>query len=180
MDGGIQAWQGLVADGPPDGGVAYFAAGTSAADMAALAWTLEENTRLFYTSLAGLRPGTEESSLFMKLVDAEEHHKATLSSLHRDLTSEPIERFRTQQTGPVLEGGVSMEEALTWAQDKPARKVLAASMNYEANAYDRYLKMVDVSESADAKDVFLTIAREEKGHLKKLGLLLDQVVEKER
>ena len=72
MEGGIQEWQGLTAEGPPEGGIAYFAAGTDAADMAALAWALEENTRLFYTSLAGMRPDTEEAALFLKLVNAED------------------------------------------------------------------------------------------------------------
>lgn len=146
--------------------------------MAALAWMLEENTRLFYTGLIGMRPGTTEASLFEKLVDAEEHHKATLSEVHRKLSSEPIERFRLQQVHPVIEGGVSMEEVLSWAQDKPLRKILAYAMGFEANAYDRYLKMYNIAESDDAKAVFKTIGIEEKGHLRKLGELLDEEVGK--
>lgn len=179
LEGGIQAWQGLTAEGPPEGGVAYFESGAGAADMASLAWALEENTRLFYESLAGMRPGTGEAELFMKLVDAEEHHKETLSSIHRQLSDKGVERFHREQTGPVLEGGVLMEEALAWAGDKPSRKILAASMGFEANAYDRYLKMVHLSEDEDAKEVFRAIAKEEKGHLKKLGELLDKETAKE-
>ncbi|MCJ7499768.1 ferritin family protein [bacterium] len=179
MEGGIQAWHGLTADGPPEGGIAYFASGTDAADMAALAWALEENTRHFYSSLAKMRPGTDEADLFMKLVSAEEHHKETLSSIHGKLSGEPVDRFYRGQTSPTLEGGVGMEEALSWARDKPAKKILSISMGFEANAYDRYLKMVDVSENDDAKEVFRTIAKEEKGHLKKLAALLDQQHQKE-
>ena len=178
MAGGIQAWQGLTAEGPPEGGVAYFASGTDAADMAALAWALEENTRHFYSSLAKMRPATDEADLFMKLVSAEEHHKETLSSIHGKLSGEPVDRFHRGQVDPILEGGVDLEEALSWARDKPAKKILSMSMGFEANAYDRYLKMVDVSESDEAKEVFRTIAKEEKGHLEKLGELLDQVTEK--
>lgn len=176
MEGGIRAWQGLTADGPPEGGVAYFSEGTGAADMAALAWALEENTRTFYLELAQARPGTEEADLFRKLVDAEEHHKATLVSIHRSLTSEPVERFHRDQGDIVMEGGVLMKEALDWAADKPARRVLSASMGFEANAYDRYLKMADRAGESDAREVFLTIAREEKGHIRKLGELLEQVI----
>ncbi len=179
MAGGIQAWQGLTAEGPPEGGVAYFASGTDAADMAALAWALEENTRHFYSSLAKMRPGTDEADLFMKLVSAEEHHKETLSSIHGKLSGEPVDRFHRGQTSPTLEGGVDMEEALSWARDKPAKKILSMAMGFEANAYDRYLKMVDVSESDEAKEVFRAIAREEKGHLRKLSRLLDEVVQKD-
>ncbi|MDF1526900.1 MAG: ferritin family protein [bacterium] len=180
MEGGIQAWHGLTADGPPEGGVAYFASGTDAADMAALAWALEENTRLFYSDLAKMRPGTDEADLFMKLVSAEKHHKETLFSINGKLRGEPVDRFYRRQSSPILEGGVGMEEVLSWARDKPAKKILRITMGFEANAYDRYLKMVDVSESDDAKEVFRTIAREEKGHLRKLGELLDQVTEKQK
>jgi rubrerythrin len=175
MEGGIQEWHGLTAEGSPEGGVAYFAPGTDAADMASLAWALEENTRLFYTSLNAMRAGTEEAGLFMDLVEAEEHHKQTLESIHGRLSDEPVERFFRDQTSAVLEGGVSREEALAWAEGKPARKVLAITMGMEANAYDRYLKMADVSEDADARAVFQAIAREEKGHIKRLGELMDEV-----
>ena len=179
MEGGIQAWHGLTADGPPEGGIAYFASGTNAADMAALAWALEENTRLFYSDLAKMRPGTDEADLLMKLVSAEEHHKETLSSIHGKLSGEPVDRFYRGQASPILEGGVGMEEAISWAKDKPAKKVLSLSMGFEANAYDRYLKMVDVSENEDAKKVFRTIAREEKEHLKRLSKLLDEAVKQD-
>jgi rubrerythrin len=177
MEGGIQAWHGLTAEGPPEGGIAYFSAGTDAADMAALAWALEENTRHFYTSLSALRTGSEEADLFMKLVEAEEHHKQTLESVHKNLSDENVDRFYRAQGTAVLEGGISMEEALSWADDKPSRKILGESIGMEANAYDRYLKMADISEGKDSKDVFLAIAREEKGHLERLSRLLDKVVE---
>ena len=179
MDGGIQAWHGLTADGPPEGGVAYFESGTGAADMASLAWALEENTRLFYTSLTDMRPGTDEAELFTKLVEAEEHHKGTLSSMHEQLSDEPVNRFHQGQVSPILEGGVSLEEAVSWSQDKPPSKILAAAIGFEANAYDRYLKMADTSVDDEVKEVFRTIAKEEKGHLRRLSKFLDQVVKQE-
>jgi rubrerythrin len=179
MEGGIHAWQGLVADGPPEGDNAYFASGTSAADMASLAWALEENTRLFYLNLADMLPGTDEADLFLELVDAEVHHKEALASMHNALSDEPVERFHRNQDSPIIEGGVNMEEILSWAKDKPVRKILTASIALEANAYDRYLKMVDISEDEDAKEVFRTIAREEKNHLDKLSQLMDQVIVKD-
>jgi rubrerythrin len=174
MDGGIQAWHGLTADGPPEGGVTYFASGTSAADMASLAWALEENTRLFYTNLAGMRPDTVVAELFLKLVEAEEHHKETLVSIHRTLSDESIDRFHREQDSPILEGGVEMEDALSWAEGRTTGQILEQTIGLEANAYDRYLKMVDVSEDEATREVFKAIAEEEKGHLKKLGELLDQ------
>jgi len=175
----MQAWQGLVADGAPEAGISHFEMGSSASDMAALAWMLEENTRLFYNGLIGLGPESSEASIFAKLADAEEHHKATLAEVHRKLSSEPIERFRLKQVHPVIEGGVSLEEILSWAQDKPLRKILAYAMGFEANAYDRYLKMFNIAEGEESKAVFKAIAIDEKDHLRKLGELLDKEVEKE-
>jgi len=178
MEGGIQAWQGLTADGPPEGGVAYFETGTDAADMAALAWALEENTRLFYRDLAGMRPGTGEADLFMKLVDAEEHHKNTLSSIHQKLGGEAVDRFIREDGTRVLEGGADLLETLSWAEDKPVERVLGASMSLEANAYDRYLKMLNAAGDDASRQVFRAIAKEEKAHLKKLGELLDKITER--
>ncbi len=174
MEGGIQAWHGLTADGPPESGVAYFAPGTGAADMAALAWALEENTRLFYMSLVGMRSGTEETDLFLTLARAEEHHEEALAAIHGKLSREPVDRFHQEQSNPILEGGVGMEEALSWVGGRTAGQILELAIGLEANAYDRYLKMVDVSENEDVKEVFRTIAKEEREHLKKLATLMDQ------
>lgn len=179
MEGGIQAWQGLTAEGTPEGGVAYFLAGQSAADMAALAWTLEENTRQFYMSLAGMRPDTEEAILFKTLAQAEEHHEETLAAIHTDLSSDPVKRFFQAQDKRILEGGMDMETALNWAEGSAVEQMLELAIGLEANAYDRYLKMVDVSENEDAKEVFRIIAKEEKEHLHWLAALMDQQHQKE-
>jgi rubrerythrin len=176
MEGGIHAWQGLTADGPPEAGISWFAVGTTAADMASLAWALEENTRLFYMALAGMRPGTDEADLFIALVDAEEYHKITLETVHGRLTDKPVDRFYREQSTRILEGGVEMDTALKWAEGKPARRVLNLAMGLEANAYDRYLKMMDKALDEDSRDVFETVAREEKGHLKGLAALMDEVI----
>jgi len=176
MEGGIQAWHGLTADGPPEGGVAYFSAGQNTADMVSLAWALEENTRLFYMSLAGMNPGKEEADLFLTLARAERHHEGILATIHSDLSSDPVERFFNSQDKPVIEGGVALEKALDWAEDRKGEQLLELAIGLEANAYDRYLKMVDVSEDETAKEVFRTIAKEEKEHLMRLSKLLDQVV----
>jgi len=179
MDGGIQAWHGLTAEGPPEGGATYFSTGHSAADMAALAWALEENTRLFYIGLAEMRPDTDEAALFQALVHAEENHEKTLAAIHTELSPEPVDRYFRAQDKPVLEGGMDMKTALSWAEGGTTVQLFELAIGLEANAYDRYLKMVDVAESGDVKEVFRTIAKEEREHLKKLGELMDQEVLKD-
>ena len=176
MEGGIRAWTGLTAEGPPEAATAYFAAGTGAAEMASLSWALEEATRRFYAKLAEADPGSKEAGLFMSLVKAEENHQGTLARLHGSLSAEPVSRMYDQQDPKILEGGVEMETALQWSRGKSAAQVLEFTLGLESNAYDRYLRMLDAVEDEASKEVFRGIAREEKGHLKKLAELMDERV----
>jgi rubrerythrin len=174
MEGGIQAWMGMTAEGPPEAAAAYFAAGSGAADMASLAWALEEATRQFYRKLADRYPGNIAAQLFSSLVQAEEHHKATLASLHESLSSEPVGRMYDQQEQKIMEGGIEMEAALKWSEEKNIIDILEFTLGLESNAYDRYLGMLDAVEDEPSKQVFRSIAGEEKGHLKRLADLLDE------
>jgi hypothetical protein len=47
MEGGIHAWKGLRASGPPDAGMAYFDPAKKAEELIALAWMLEEGSCKF-------------------------------------------------------------------------------------------------------------------------------------
>ncbi len=169
MEGGIRAWNGVVAEGLPEAGIAYFKAGTSAADMVSLAWALEESTRQFYAHLAETRPGSEESDLFRALVQAEEHHKETLSGISHRLTTEPVSRMSDGKERRIMEGGMDLDSAQEWVAGKPLADILDLAIGMEANAYDRYLKMMDASAQADSREVFRTIAGEEKKHLARLA-----------
>ena len=44
MEGGIRAWKGLVAEGIPEAGMAYFSPATRPEEMIALAWLLEDGS----------------------------------------------------------------------------------------------------------------------------------------
>ncbi|MCK7471466.1 MAG: hypothetical protein MZU95_12365 [Desulfomicrobium escambiense] len=86
MEGGIKAWQGLVATGVPEAGMAYFTGTENPEELIALAWSLEEGTRRFYSDLAKTLPDEEAARLFRNLTIAEEHHKASLLGVLRDIT----------------------------------------------------------------------------------------------
>lgn len=174
MDGGIRAWTGLTAEGPPEAGVAYFAAGTGAAEMASLAWALEAATRHFYTKLSETDPDDSASRLFQSLVQAEEHHMEMLARLYGRFSTEPINRMQKQQGSEILEGGMELQAALEWARGKHVTEILELALGLESNAYDRYLKMLDTTDDESSREVFRGIAREEKGHLKRLADLMDE------
>lgn len=52
MEGGIRAWKGMVAHGPPEAGMAYFTPAEGAEEMVGLTWALEEGSKLFYEGVA--------------------------------------------------------------------------------------------------------------------------------
>jgi rubrerythrin len=90
MGGGIVAWKGLVAGGPPDAGIAYFSSNEKTEKLIVLAWSLEESTRRFYAGLAGSMTDIEGKVLFMELITAEERREASFLALYHG--SGPIDR----------------------------------------------------------------------------------------
>ena len=52
MEGGINAWKGLQAEGPPVSGMAYFAPATRPEELIALAWYLKKGSHIFYSELS--------------------------------------------------------------------------------------------------------------------------------
>src|SRR5512139_370513 len=83
MEGGIKAWQGSLAEGPPEMGMAFFSSAEKPQDLASLAWLLEEGTCTFYKRLIPSISDGEAAELIENLARAEEHHKSMLAGLYR-------------------------------------------------------------------------------------------------
>ncbi len=182
MAGGIKAWQGLVAAGPPEAGEAFFTPAADAGELIALAWLLEEGSRKFYSAVAGMQRSPEATRLFLTLVEAEEHHKEMLRALYREITgAEPGPDFPrnipiAQGADDRMEGNVGVSEVLAWAKGKEARDLLELSMALETDSYDRYIKMGRCVPGENAQKVFTHLVAEEKEHLSKMAELLDRTV----
>ncbi len=182
MAGGIKAWQGLVAAGPPEAGEAFFTPAADASELLALAWLLEEGTRKFYSAIADMQRSPEVSRLFLTLVDAEEHHKEMLQALYREIAgTEPGHDFPrnipiAQGADDRMEGNVGVTEVLAWAKGKDARDLLELSMALETDSYDRYIKMGRRVSGDKAQKVFTHLVTEEKEHLSRMAELLDRIV----
>jgi hypothetical protein len=67
MGGGIRAWEGLVAEGIPEAGMAYFSSTARGKEMIALAWLLEDGSCKFYESLVEMMEDQEAKGLFQNL-----------------------------------------------------------------------------------------------------------------
>lgn len=181
MEGGLQAWHGEVAEGTPEADLGFFSRGNSAEEHAALAWMLEEGTRVFYTEVAQMVKDREAASLFRELITAEEQHKATLTALYEGLTGRPIPPgfpagIVPEDAGGLMEGGMAITEALESIRGRQVRDILELAVHLETNAYDRYLLLRLELPDENARRVFEVLSDEEKRHLRKLDELLRHFV----
>ena len=178
MEGGINAWHGGVAEGPPEAGMAYFSSAVSTEELIALAWMLEDGNRRFYSDVTDLLSYKEAIKLFGELATAEEHHKSSLLNTYLEITGKqedtdfPASVIGEKPDKDVMEGGMSVSEALKWASGKDLRDILELSISLETNAYDLYIKMAREAGDDKSKKVFSTLAEEERHHLNRLSTLL--------
>jgi len=180
MHGGIHAWKGLVAEGAPESGIAYFSPATKAEELIALAWWLEDGSRQFYSNLAAVMSDQEAKNLLKDLTIAEEDHQTSLLKLYQDLsglTSEsgfPGSVMSPEKEGDVMEGGIRVSEALQWAKGKSVTEILEFSLSSETNSYDLYVKMEYHIKDQRSAQVFHRLSGEEKQHLERLGALFEK------
>jgi len=180
MEGGIRAWEGFVAEGIPEAGMAYFSPATRAEEMIALAWLLEDGSCRFYESLAKMMEDQETKGLFQNLKRSEENHKTTLWKVYEEISGKtstpefPDTVISKEPRGDVMEGGMLVSDALKWSEGKTPEDILQLSMSLETNSYDLYLKMERKVEGRNAKQVFKALSEEEKNHLERLTYLFNK------
>jgi rubrerythrin len=177
MAGGIAAWNGLVAGGPYEEGLAYFSRASGAEELISLSLALEEGNRAFYERIALEARDEEVAEVFRLLVLAEERHKETLLELYARVSGkgtdpEPPEEM---EAGRFLEGGIPVIEAMEWARDKQLGEILELAIAMEANSLDRYIKMGRAVDDERSRKVFLALSGEEQSHLERMASLLDRI-----
>jgi rubrerythrin len=174
MEGGIRAWNGLRAAGPPEAGMAYFEPAQKPEEMIALAWILEEGACRFYMEMGKRQKGPDEAALFRELSDDEEKHKSSLFKIYPRWTGKeaepgfPRSLLSLESGDDYLEGGVVLNKALEWAQDQELIDLLDFSVSLEVNAIDLYIKMERKVEGDEAKELFRVLSNQERNRLKRL------------
>jgi len=185
MEGGINAWKGFVAKGPPEAGMAYFSPGTKPEELVALAWLLEDGSRKFYSEIAKMLEDREAVNLFQKLAVDEENHKGSLFKIYQEvsgLESDPGFPGSLIAIDPgetYMEGGVRLSEALDWAKEKSVRDIFELSISLEVNSQDLYMKMERRVEDKKAKKGFEVLSENEKIHLERLNSLFEKSLREE-
>lgn len=182
MDGGINAWNGMVAEGIPDSGRAYFSPASNTKELIALSWIMEDGSRRFYSKIAESLNNEDSSKLFKDLTTAEEHHKSSLLKLFKDISGEeagpefPSDVFPDASHKDIMEGGINVTEALTWARGKSSVDILELAIALEINAYDLYIIMAREMTDENFRKAFTVLADEEKQHLERLSSMLEKNV----
>jgi len=183
MEGGLRAWNGMVAHGQPEAGMAYFSPAADGEEIVGLAWALEEGSKLFYQGVSEhFNDDKEAHEMFSWLVSAEKNHAKHLLETYESLAgSQPdFEKLRAKFSdslnGTVMEGGIPVKEALAWIKGKGVSESLELAIAMEVNAYDLYIKMGRAIEDTQAKQIFEKLSAEEQVHLERLAGLLDNRV----
>jgi len=177
MAGGIDAWNGLVAGGAYEAGLAYFSRASRPEELISLSFALEEGNRVFYERVSQDMKDEEAASIFRSMGQAEERHKETLRELHARVSGKGGDPAQPEgmEAGRFLEGGAPLRETLEWTKGKTLEEILELAIAMEADALDRYIKMGRAVADERSREVFLALSREERKHLERMTPLLDRL-----
>jgi sulfur-carrier protein adenylyltransferase/sulfurtransferase len=180
LSGGIKAWNGLTAFGPKEMGMEMFSGRETAVESIHIAYGMEVGLGEFYKKIAENAEDQSVSEVLMQLAGIEEKHKKTLLALYRTLTDASIQKeaFEDEVLNKVMEGGFTTEEFISRYQPlmQTEADVLNIAMMLETQAMDLYMRFSEKSIDQETKKILLTLAQEEKSHLKRLGQLLDSKI----
>ena len=178
MQGGITAWTGAAAVGPPESGMQYWQGRETPEQILALAFAMERELGAFYQELADSAADPELKATFARLAGFEDKHKLVVYHLYKTLfpQSGGIEDLAAKATFKALEGGRSAKEIMGESQGfDSARDALDMAMGIEAQALDLYMRYAEAAADAQARQTLHELAKEERGHLKALATLMDRL-----
>ena len=173
MDGGILAYNGIVASGPPEAGVFCFPKNLSPDQLVAMAWYIEDGSQKFCEELAQEKCSMKINDLPVNLIDSKIEQKRELVNLYQNIVN-PMERkeFPSEvlPSPPVnvMAGCIDVSQAIEWSKDKSISDILDLMISLEANTFDLFLKLGRQVESDRARKVFVELAENEKVHLNNL------------
>jgi sulfur-carrier protein adenylyltransferase/sulfurtransferase len=178
MRGGIQAWEGPVADGPVELNLDLVRGDETPQEIIKLAYGMEQSLGDFYRAVKATASDEELASLLEKLVSIEDKHKKYLLDLYNSIETFPVdqEAFEAEVSATVMEGGFDSAEFMRnnerYLESVPS--LLDLSMMLEAQALDLYLRFAEKVQEEEARNVLRKIGDEERAHLEALGRLREK------
>lgn len=183
LSGGIKSWHDGAATGPEHQGFELLSPAAEFGDAITLAYAMEDGLQRFYLTLADNNQNAEATQLFTKLASFEDLHKTRLEEAHRqeNPAAMPLAGPGHEPTGEALtlEGGLDMGAAQYSANLKNLTDILDLAMMLETQALDLYGRLARRAIDPKVKELFLSLADEEKNHLRHLAGSLDAMVRAE-
>ena len=175
LKGGMQAWDGAAAIGPPNMGLIAFSGVASPIDLTKRAYAMEQGLRQYYITMADRTEDRDAADLFKQLAGYEDRHMDRIYELYRSLEQEATERaeFAREAVLPYMEGGVDVETFLA-AQPNPdsLTAALELAQSIEVQALDLYLRFVRQLTEKEGRAIVFSLAEDEKAHLVRLAELM--------
>jgi rubrerythrin len=175
--GGIKAWDGQVAVGPEEMGLALLTGKESIEETLVAAYSLEAGLRDFYLSMIAKVPSQDIKDLFRKLSDIETLHQDRIFNEYLQVSGKTVSRetFDKDVVVNAVEGGMTTDEYVQMYQPdwESAVDIISLAMSIEAQALDLYTRASERSADPRSKEALQKIAEEERVHLEQLGKLMD-------
>ncbi len=170
LEGGMLRWDGAKIEDLPR--VALFT-GQSLAEMFQTAMNLEKGAQLFYESVARKWAGQDWSQTFDRLAKAEVAHARRVHGYwHQiDETIDPFEPIYERMKGDVLEGGLTLDEAMKRAsgvKKNACLRLIEMALQIEYAAFDLYRNLADEVNTEEGRQAFLGLSHAEKAHMEAL------------
>jgi len=181
MLGGIMAWQGAAASGPPDSGLTLLSGRETPREILLAALGMEAALGTFYSKLADAAADVETRAAFNQLAGFEERHLHRVHTLyHRETGEKTALETLLSGASTVLEGGRPGEDFLKLLGGNPESpaEALELASSVEAQALDLYSRLSQLASHPDSAALFTTLAQEEKAHLRAVSNLLIRLVGK--
>jgi rhodanese-related sulfurtransferase/rubrerythrin len=179
MEGGILAYNGMVAAGPPEAGVFCFPQNMTPKQLISMAWYIEDGSKNYVGTIKEMIQNIDIKDILTNLYEHKVAHKKTLENLYEKISGESVrDDFPTyvlkKPPKIVMSGCVNVPDAVHWSKDKDASEILDFMMALEANTFDLYLKLGREVTSERARSVFMSLSKEEAGHLDKLSSVFEK------
>ena len=176
LAGGILAWDGgMTADYPQ---LQVFNWQAAPSDMLITAMNLEKGALNFYTRVGDKFKDCPWAGIFYNLATAEMGHARTVYKFWRQIETagDAFDAVFDHMTGEILEGGMTLNEAiesLSVIKGRLCLRLIETALKIEFTAFDLYHAMADRVTAHDAKEAFITLAQEEKAHMRALTKAID-------
>lgn len=182
IKGGMNAWNGLEAEGDYDSGLSLITSLNSFEDIISYSLAMEDGAYRFYTGCAEIIKDDKIRDTLLHLSKFEEKHKEDVLSFCKlaDIDEDKIKDNARIRFADIMESGITIQESLERLKLTPMLhiNILELSMQIEINAVDLYMKIHRLTESEEARALLDKIILDEKAHLRRIGSLLDGINKK--